>query len=304
VTKHPEASARRILRPLRRGALAAGAFIAFAAVVSGQAWVPPAGVGSVNFLSQYTDHTGHLLADGSKLGGYDSVSSAGYLEVDYAFTNRLSISAGLAYVGAKYLGPEPSYGGELDDCHCWNSDWQDAGLTVRYNLFNGSFALTPSIAYGAPTANYPYYGEATIGRRLDELRLAVDAGMRLDTISPKLSLSGRYSFAFVEKAAHIGTNRSDLLMSIGYQFTSRLSASTDFYLQRTHGGLKSTEFVTDEQWAQYDRLIKDDSFHIGATLAYSFERWDLYASYIQFVDGTDTHVGHAISVGISWPFEF
>jgi len=83
-----------------------------------------------------------------------------------------------------------------------------------------------------------------------------------------------------------------------------LAPFSDFYLQRTHGGLRSTEFVTDEEWAQFDRLLKDNSFHAGVTLAYSFRRFDIFGSYVEFVDGTDTHDGRAFTVGIAWPFQF
>jgi hypothetical protein len=33
--------------------------------------------------------------------------------------------------------------------------------------------------------------------------------------------------------------------------------------QRSHGGLRSTEFGTDEQFQQFDRTLKDNSFHVG-----------------------------------------
>jgi hypothetical protein len=267
--------------------------------------VPPAGNGSVGVLFQHVDHTGHFLADGYLLPGYESVSRAALLSIDYAITDRWSATAAVAYVGAKYTGAEPSFFGvERDECRCWNTDWQDASLTVRYNIFNGAFALTPSIAYGAPTNDYPFLGEAAVGRNLTELRLAIDAGGRLDPISPRLSLSGYYSYAFVEEVIGIDTDRSNALISIAYQLHPRLSGSADFYWQRTHGGLRSDEFVTDEQWAQYDRILRDNSFHVGATLAYSFRRWDVYGSYIEFVDGTDTHDGRAFSIGVGWPFQF
>ena len=163
-----------------------------------QAWVPPAKVGAVNLIFQHTDHTSHLLDDGSRLDGYDSESRGALLEVDYAFTDRFSVTVGLPYIGARYIGPEPSFFGlEIDDCKCWNTGFQDLSATARYNIFNGRYALTPSISYGFPASTYPYVGEAVIGRYLNELRLAVDAGARIDSISPRFSVSGRYSYAFV-----------------------------------------------------------------------------------------------------------
>jgi hypothetical protein len=72
-------------------------------------------------------------------------------------------------------------------------------LDLRHNLFNGAFALTPSVSLGMPTHNSDYFGEAVLGRNFNELRLAVDAGHRLDAIWDRLAVSARYSHAMVEK---------------------------------------------------------------------------------------------------------
>ena len=89
-------------RVVCRGALTLVAVLAPATIASAQAWVPPAGVGSVNVIYQTIDNTSHILADGSRLDGYDSVSRGLLLEIDYALTDRVSLSAGLPYISAKY----------------------------------------------------------------------------------------------------------------------------------------------------------------------------------------------------------
>jgi hypothetical protein len=33
-------------------------------------------------------------------------------------------------------------------------------------------------------------------------------------------------------------------------------------------------------------------------------RVDVFASYLAFVGGTDTHAGRAVTTGISWPLDF
>lgn len=271
---------------------------------SAQAWVAPARVGAVSFIFQNVDHTGHILDDGSQLDGFDSVSRGLLVAVDYAVTNRFSFNVGVPYIGAKYLGPEPSFFGlPIDDCNCWNTGFQDLSLTARYNVFNKAFALTPSVSYGYPTNNYPFFGEAAIGRNLNEFRVALDAGYRIDAISPNFSITGRYSYAFVEEVLDIPNDRSNAAINLGYLFTRKFAGSLDFYWQRSHGGLKSTEFETDEEWVQFDRLLKDNSFHMGGSLSYSFRRLDVFATYTEFVSGTDTHVGRAVTVGISTPFQ-
>ena len=262
-------------------------------------------MGAVTLVYQDIDNTGHRLTDGSLFPpGYDSVSRAFLINFDYAVNDRFSFAVEVPYLGTKYLGPNPSISGlPLDDCFCWNRGWQDWGVMARYNVANGAFALTPSISLGAPSHDYSYSGEAVLGRNLNELRIGVDAGQRLDAISPRLSVTGRYSYAIVEKVYDIPNNRSNMAIESGFQVTRKLGASVGFRWQRSHGGLRSTEFVSDELFEQYDRLIKDNNFHMSGGVSYSFPRFDVFASYLHYVSGTDTHVGRAITTGVSFPFE-
>ena len=145
------------------------------ASVHAQAWVPPAGIGLVSFVYQGITNTNHRLTDGSLFDGYDSLSRGVLFSIDYALTDRFSISFGVPYLGSSSTGPEPSFFDlAVDDCLCWNHGWQDFGFSARYNLFNDAFALTPSVSLGVPTHNYDYYGEAVLGRNLNEFRIQVD----------------------------------------------------------------------------------------------------------------------------------
>jgi len=269
-----------------------------------QAWVPPARIGVVSVVYQAINNTNHRLTDGSLFDGYDSLSRGVLFNLDYAFTDRFSISIGAPYLGSKYTGPEPSlFGLAIDDCICWNHGWQDFGFTARYNLRNDAFALTPSVSLGVPTHNYDYFGEAVLGRNLNEIRLQVDVGQRLDAISDRLSVSGRYSYAIVEEVLDLPNNRSNMAVEAGVMATRKLATRVGVSWQRSHGGLRSTEVITEEQYSQYDRLIKDNNFHITAGLSYSLPKVDVFASYVHYAAGTDTHVGHAITAGVSFPFE-
>ena len=301
------ASARLGFRQLPSlGALTFVVSLASAAPASGVAWVAPGGVGGVNFIYQYVQHTGHLLTDGSLLEGYDSASQGALIQFDYAVTDRFSLTAGVPYIGAKYTGPLPSFFGlEVDECFCWNHSWQDFGATLRYNVFNDAFALTPSVSFGVPSHNYDFIGEAVVGTNLYETRLGIDAGQRLDAISPRLSVSGRYSYAFVEEVLDRGVDRSNAALSVAYLLSNRWSASLDFYWQHTHGGLTTDEFFASsgDVFEQFDRLLKDNSFHMGGSVAYSFDSFDLFANYIEFADGTDTHTGRAFTFGVTYPFQ-
>ena len=268
-----------------------------------QAWVPPAGIGIVSVVYQNIDNTGHRLADGSLLDGYDSVSRGVLVNLDYAITDRFSFSVGFPYIAAKYTGPEPSlFTLEIDECQCWNHGWQDLSATARYNIRNDAFAFTPSVSFGVPSHNYEYVGEAVLGRNLREISFAIDAGHRLDAISDKLSLSGRYSFAIVEQIDDVSNNRSNMSVELGIQATRKIAARATLSWQRSHGGLNSTEF-NEENFLLFDRVLKDNNFHIGGGVAYTLPYFDLFGAYRHYATGTDTHAGRAITAGVSVPFE-
>jgi hypothetical protein len=271
---------------------------------SGQAWVPPGGIAAVSMVYQAIANTGHRLHDGTMLRGYDSASRGVLFEFDYAITDRLSVTAGVPYLGAKYQGPEPSlFLLETDECLCWQTGWQDLNVTVRYNLFNDTFGLTPSVSIGSPTNNYNYFGEAVVGRNLNEVRIAADAGYRLDFLSPRLSVSGRYSYAFVEQVLDISNNRSNFSFETSYLLTRTVGVRGVLSWQRSHGGLSSIEFDTEEEFVQFDRLLRDNYFHMGAAVSYSFPRVDVFAAYVGYVNGTDTHAGRVMTVGMTYPFQ-
>ena len=269
-----------------------------------QAWVPPAGAGSVTFLTQVIDNTGHRMDDGSLIQDGKSTNVSLYAEADYAFTDRISLSAGIPYVFARYRGPGPSLADlPVDRCRCWQGGWQDFGFTARVNLMNGGFALTPSVSYGVPSHAYNYEGEAVVGRRLQEVRVALDAGRRLDGISSKLSVQGRYSYAFVEKVLDLSNNRSNASVAGAFQFTRRFSVRGALLWQHTHGGLRvPADLATPEHFREHDRILRDNNWRLGAGLAYSWSRLDAFASYIEYMGGANTHAGRVFTAGVSWPF--
>jgi TonB dependent receptor len=298
--------------------LIASAFFAMSSKATAQAWVPPRGAGSITTLYQRISYTGHRLTDGSVFKGVQSTNMALYVEVDYSLTKRLSFSAGLPYVFAKYTDPNPPPSPipylPVDECHCWNRGWQDFGFTTRYNLAGGAFALTPSVSVGVPSHSYDFRGEAVLGRHLKEVRIAIDAGQRLDALSPNMSVQGRYSYAFVERVIDVGNNRSNASFETTYLLTRKLAAHGSASWQHTHGGLRfgagpgsalvfPGEANTPERLFQHDRLLRDNYWRVGGGATYSFPQMDVFASFTTYVAGTDAHTGRALTFGISWPFQ-
>jgi hypothetical protein len=284
----------------------------------GQAWPAPEGTGAVNFTYQFIDNTGHTFTDGSLIPDGKSRNMSLFVEGDYAVTDRLSITAGLPYVMSKYLGPNPPPPPvpylPNEQCGCWSHGIQDFALTARYNLVNSRFGVTPSVSVGAPTHDYEFRGEAAIGMHLRELRLNMDAGARLDAISPNLSLQGRYTYAIVEKAAGVSHNRTHLTGEAAYIFARKFQIRGFVTHQTTHGGLKfgslpptdleaPGEVDTPERLFQHDRLLKDNNWRVGGGVAYSLPSMDVFGSYVDYTKSTDGHAGRVFSFGVSFPFE-
>jgi hypothetical protein len=284
-----------------------------------QAWVLPKGSGTISLMHQRLYNTGHRRIGGLLAEVGQSTNTALYVEGEYALTDRLSVSAGIPYVFAKYtarnLPPPPIPVLPWDVCHCWQSDWQDFGFTARYNVFNGAFALTPSVSFGVPSHDYQFRGEAVVGRNLKDVQFSVDVGRRLDSISEDLSVQGRYSYAIVERPIDVPNNRSNARWEAAYRLTRKLSTYGFVSWQHTHGGLSfgsplpgaalafPGEVNTEERLIQHDRMMRDNYWHVGGGGSYGFQHFDVFGSYTAYVAGTDTHAGRAITVGISFPFE-
>ena len=311
------------MRLLAVGMLSVLAALCGARQASAQAWVDPAGRGAIIVAFQTINNTGHILTDGSTRPLGKSRTAAVYIQADYALTDRFSVSLGLPFVFAKYLGPPPPPGvpeppmvQPVDLCYCWQKGWQDFAFTARYNLLNGSAAITPSIAFGMPSHSYAYRGEAVVGRNLKELRLAVDAGKRLDALTPRLTMQARYSYVIVERVLNVPNNRSNVSADAAFQLTDRVSVRGTVARQVTHGGLRLGvldpglpdgvpwgEATTLELFQQHDRMLRDNHWRAGAGVTFSLPRADVFFSYLEFLGGSDTHAGRSFTAGLSFPFE-
>ena len=64
------------------------------------------------------------------------------------------------------------------------------------------------------------------------------------------------------------------------------------------------EILTAEQFAQNDRLLRDNFLHIGSEASWSLPRVDVFGSWVHFLRGTNSHKGNAVTIGLSYPFEW
>jgi len=284
--------------------------------VLAQAFTAPKGLGSVTVAWQFVDNTGHRFSDGFLLSRGESATMSALFEVDYGITDRLSATAGVPYVFAKYTGalPPPSRL-PVDACACWHSTFQDLSLALRYRLGNDAWAVTPTLRFVHPTHNYRYEGEAVVGRRLDEVQVGFNTGWKLSGALRKASIQTGYTYSFVEKPLPgVSINRSNGNVDLGYALTSRLFVHGVAVWQQTHGGLRigsptghpffpPGELNTPQRFAQRDRLLSTQYWQAGGGLAYSLGSVDLFASYTKYVWGRNAHNGKAYTVGATWYFD-
>jgi len=258
------------------------------------------------------DHVGRLVDDGTRIACCGTTNVALYVEFDYGLTNRLSISAGIPYVFAKYRGEAPAGpAGFLpyppaDACHCVNSSFQDFGFTARYNIFRSrrSSSVTTAVSFGTPSHAYEYAAEAAVGFGLNEFGLGVDAGQRLDRLVPGLSVEGHYLYSLVERSLDIHHNRSNVRIEPSVDFGSRFNAQLILSWQRTHGGLRFPIDVEPypERYTEFHRLLRDNYFQAGAGVSCRLGEWDLSAAFLRAVSGTNTHDVHVYTVAAGRAF--
>jgi hypothetical protein len=297
-------------------AFALAAMVSQGRPAAAQAFTPPKRLGAVTLAWQYIDNTGHLLTDGYFAARGQSVSQSVLLDTEYGVTDRLAVSVGIPYVAAKYTGalPPPS-GRPRDACQCWTSGFQDFSFGLRHRFGNDTWAITPLARYGQPSHDYPFQGEAAIGKSLTEFQLGVSTGVRLAGWASRANLQAGYTYAFVEKAIDdISVNRSNAFGDIGYAATGRLYLRAGVLWQRTHGGLRigsdtgvpfpfPGELNTPERRASADQARRVNYWHVAAGLSANLGPVDVFASFVKYVSGTDTHAGQAFTIGTSWYFD-
>jgi hypothetical protein len=286
------------------------------ASLAAQAFTAPQGVGAVTVASQIVDNTGHRLSDGFFLARGQSKTASALFEVEYGVTDRLSATFGLPYVFAKYTGTTPPISGlPIDTCRCWQSSFQDFSFSARYRSGTDVWAITPIARYGLPSHDYPYAGEAVVGKNLHEFQIGLNAGLRLADLLPKATLQAGYTYAFVERAIpDVDLDRSNGYLDFGYALTRRVYVRGNGVWQRTHGGLRfgsptgnpffpPGELNTPERYSQRDRLLRVNYWQAGGGVSYSLGPIDVFASYLKYIWGHDAHNGQAYTFGTSWYFD-
>ncbi len=273
------------------------------AALHGQAWLPAKGSYSAAVL--YTDifDTKHYLPDGDELdAGHMRVHSTG-LSLSYAPTDRVFLTAGLPYVRSEYHGEHP-HPTEVDDSR-YHGTFTDLRIDVHYQALLEPVAFAPYVALVEPTHSYESMGHAAPGRNLHEKWIGFFIGKSLDLWIPRTYVQARYSFAFVEKVANVGHDRSNLDVEVGYFPSPSWSVRALAYWQHTHGGIEVPIPQSDPLFPYHDQLAAERFLNAGVGASYDLSRQlNLFGIYTSSVYGANGHkLGRSFTLGLGYSFE-
>jgi hypothetical protein len=273
------------------------------ALAHAQAWLPEKG--SVSAAVLYSDifDTKHFLPDGDELdAGHVRVHSTG-LALSYSPSDRVLFTAGLPYVEAEYHGafPHPT---EVDDGD-YHGTFTDLRVELHYQVLLDPVAFAPYVALVEPTHDYPALGHAAPGRNLEEKWLGFFVGKSLDLWIPRTYVQARYSFAFVEKVAGVGHDRSNLDVEVGYFPRPAWSVRALLFWQRTHGGIDVPIPPSNPLFPYHDQLASERFVNVGAGTSYDLtRRVNLFALYTTAIHGRNGHkLGRGVTAGFAYSFD-
>lgn len=270
-----------------------------------QAWVVPRREGSVSVLYQQTKVRDHVFSDGVTLDVGHILTHALSMDVDYGLTDRVSLSASLPFIAARYRGvfPHTHPGGATIDDGRYHGGVQDFRLDVRYSALELPIAVTPFLAVAVPTRPYAYFGHASIGVHLREAQ----AGVNLGILRSPFYAQARYSFGVSQRVIGRRRVRSNLDAELGWFVRPRVRVFAFELGQRSHGGLEiltGLRGLTPEELPHHDRFARANPLDVGGGVAVTLSpSTEVSVSALTNVGGVNIHASqYAFTAGVSWSF--
>lgn len=287
--------------------------------LSGQAFVPLRGEGTITTGYQYMSVHKHLQGDGTRFLAGRIYSQSMSVTVDYGVTDKLAASFALPYIASMYKGFNAHNPGTLAvpnnqkflDDGTYHGAFQDVGFGVRYNVALRPVAITPFIAVNIPSHDYVFYAHTAPGRKLRQLNLGASVGGQSETFLPRSYFHVRYAYEITERTevegVSYGANQSLLRGDFGFSLTPRVSAKAIQLLQITHGGLDyPTDFPdrTSELWLHHDQIQRINFLEMGGGIDYALSSsTDLSLMALKTVWGRNGHfLRMGLGVGLTWYF--
>ena len=297
---------------MRRATLCAVAvsYLAAAATLHAQPWVPAQGEGTVSVVYQNYYTLGHYNVEGRPNTNGATHSKAVMVEVDVGLPGSTALSISLPYIAAKYTGPDEymvggilTYPGPLDKDRKYHGAFQDLRAELRRLFWAGPVAVAPLVGVTLPTHGYETHGEAVVGRRRRELLVGVTAGADLHRIVPRTHVHGRYAVVNAQRIQGFRSVTSNLTIDGGFDLSRRIGIRGLVVSQFRHSGPTIPQ-IAARDWLGHDRFIVSSYFNAGVGVNITVSRSvDLHAVWVSTLSGrSGAHRARMLSIGTSWGF--
>lgn len=275
------------------------------AYLQAQPWVPPQGEGSVSLVYQNVYIRDHLFSGGLRRDVGHIRTHSLSIEVDYGVTDRVSLSASLPFIRARYRGSSPhthADGRTVDD-GSYHGGFQDLRVDGRFRVMEFPIAVTPFAAFNVPTRDYEFFAHSAIGVGLREAQVGAYVG----AARARFYVQGRYSYAVPERVVGRRRTRSNIDAEVGWLARPRVRVFAFQLRQISHDGLEiSPGFpgLTDEEKHHHDQLGRASTVEVGGGVAVALTpSMDLVCGALTTLTGANTHTAqYALTVGASWSF--
>lgn len=270
-----------------------------------QAWVPPAGEGSVAVVHHFLYSGTHLDRFGTPNTGLGSERlHVVSVEGEYGIANRLAVDGSLAWIATRWAGPEGKEHGPLDT-GIYHGAVQDLRLGVRYQVATRGMAVTPYVALVVPTHAYETRGHSAFGRDLHELHAGVGAERDFALFGRGAYVHASAEYGLAERApdAPFNLNRSNGTFELGYSASTRIAVRGLGIWQLMRDGLLTPLPVDSPYHENHDRLTRASYLQLGGGATVSLtRRVDLVVTAFTTVRGTNLHSMTGVITGMSWRF--
>ena len=199
------------------------------------------------------------------------------LSGSYSITDKITVYGSLPWIQKRHRGALP-HNPRVDfqnyeppdlrliDDGSYHSAWQDLFVGVEYLARDERLQLSPFIAYGVPTNDYPFYGHAAVGRNL--WHVPVGVAWSFTPYFDDWYLEGDVAYVFTEKT--LGHDVSHWLVNLkaGYYITPRFAPK--IFASMKHG-TKGLDWPDDfdlsnldtAEFYFHDRTIKHNWINAG-----------------------------------------
>lgn len=289
------------------------------------------GAGSLRAEYQYI-RTGTFYDANFEFNYWTTDSHIAVLSGDYALSDRWTAFAALPYVqkrfnaGAQFNGDphnpndpwwidfQPPDRRFIDDGD-YHGGFQDLTAGVQYLALDGPLTVSPYIAYGVPTTDYPFYAKAAIGANL--WNIPVGADLTYIPYFSDWSFRGNLAYVFSEQPLDINVDYWLAYLSAGYWFKPSFSVNVFLTAKYIREGLVMPWDFTDDPtygnypedfdtitWWQHDRLLGHRFANLGLAFDYFLnDRYQLSGSYFQGIWAEQTNeVDYAFTLALTGYF--